>query len=135
VRPRSAGFSLIVTIFVILVLAGLGAFAMRLGLTQQQTVNFSLLDARAQSAAASGIEYGANQALMGANCAPSTTLNPGAPGLAGFTITVTCSASTHNVAGMVYQAYLLSATAQHGTYGTSDFVQRTSTRTVTNAPP
>jgi Tfp pilus assembly protein PilX len=134
-RRGARGFSLIVTIFVILVLAALGAFAVRIGITQQQTMNFSLLNARAQSAADSGIEYGANQALLGANCSASTVLNLAAPGLSGFTVTVTCSASAHNVAGTIYQAYALSATAQHGTYASSDFVQRTATRTVSNAPP
>jgi hypothetical protein len=34
----------------------------------------------------------------------------------------------------LYQAYALSATAQLGNYGGSDFVSRTVTRTVTNAP-
>jgi MSHA biogenesis protein MshP len=134
-RPRAQGFSLIVTLFVILVLAGLGAFALQVALTQQQTASFGLLNARAQAAANSGIEYGANQALVAGSCPASTTLNLTAIGLAGFAVTVTCSASTHDIKGMFYQAYVLTSTAQLGTYGTSAYVARSATRTVTNAPP
>ena len=129
------GFSLLVTLFVILVLAALAAFAMRIGATQGQSVDFGLLNARAQAAAASGIEYGANRALRAAICAPSTTLVLGAVGLKGFSVTVTCSASMHTVSGTSYEAYLLTATAQRGTYGSPDFVQASETRSVNNAPP
>lgn len=129
------GFSLIVTLFVILVLAALGVFAVRIGVTQQQTVDFALLNARAQAAAASGIEYGANQALKVGACLPSKTLNPSAPGLTGFSVTVTCRPSMHTVSGANYWSYVLTAVAQRGVYGTPDFVQATRTRSVNNAPP
>jgi Tfp pilus assembly protein PilX len=137
IAPRrvARGFSLLVTLFVILVLAALAAFAVRIGATQAQSEDFDLLNARAQAAAASGIEYGANQALRAASCVPSTTLNLGAAGLSGFSVTVTCSASMHTVSGMSYESYLLTATAQHGLYGNPDFVQASETRSVNNAPP
>jgi Tfp pilus assembly protein PilX len=136
-RRTAQGFALIITIFVILVLAALGAFAMRIGLTQQQTASFSLLNARAQAAADSGIEFGANQSLLANNCPPTyPVLNIGAAGLAGFTVTVTCSLSGgHTVAGTAYQSVVLTSTAQHGLYGSADFVQRSVTRSINNAPP
>ena len=134
-RRAARGFSLLVTLFVILVLAALAAFAVRIGATQAQSVDFGLLNARARAAAASGIEYGANRALHAATCAPSTTLNLTAVGLKGFSVIVTCSASMHTVSGTSYEAYLLTATAQRGTYGSPDFVQASATRSVNNAPP
>lgn len=140
-RAAARGFSLIVTIFVILVLAGLGAFAVRVGISQQQSVNFGLLNARAQAAAGSGIEYAANQALRQNHCPPTPpALTLTAAGLTGFSVTVTCQLSQHTIGPLpppptpMYQAYLLTSTAQYGTYGSSDFVQRTLTRSVTNAP-
>jgi MSHA biogenesis protein MshP len=136
--PRCAqcGFSIIVAIFVIVVLAALAAFAVRIAAMQQQTVDFGLLNARAQSAAASGIEYGANQALMAGSCPPPTATPPLlAAGLAGFSVTVTCSPSMHTVSGATYWSYVLTAVAQHGAYGNPDFVQSTQTRSVNNAPP
>ena len=135
------GFSLIVTLFVILVLAALGLFALRIAATQQQSVDFGLLEARAQAAAASGIQYGANRALQAPGiCAASKTLNLTAPGLQGFTVTVSCSASTHAVLGSPCPgnnctSYALTAIAQRGVYGKPDFVQATQSLSVNNAPP
>jgi MSHA biogenesis protein MshP len=142
VTQRVPGFSLIVTLFVILVLAALGVFAVRIAETQQQSINFGLLNARAQAAAASGIQYGANQALlaMPPSCPATTPLALAPTGLAGFSVTVTCSASTHMVAGstcpgFVCTSYVLTAVAQYGTYGQPDFVQATQSLAVNNAPP
>lgn len=133
--PRAArGFSLVVVVFVILVLAALAGFAIRIGASQQHAASSDLLIVRAQAAAASGIEYGANRALKAASCPASTTLNPTAVGMAGFAVTVTCQPSVHQIGLNVYQAYALSARARRGNYGSSDFVSRTVTRTVTNAP-
>lgn len=123
-------------IFVLLVLTALAAFAVRVGTTQQQAVAFDVLIARAQAAADSGIEYGANQALRASppQCQPSTVVSHTAATLNGFTVTLTCSASTHQVGAVTYHAYALQSTAQQGTYGSADYVARTSTRTVNDAP-
>jgi len=134
---RCGGFALIAAIFVILVLAALAAFAVRVGTTQRQTADFALLNARAQLAADTGIEYGINQALVHGSCpAPATTLNLNAAGLKGFTVTVTCAVSNHQLgaAPTTYHAYALSAVAQLGTFGSSAYVARTALRTVTDAP-
>jgi MSHA biogenesis protein MshP len=132
----SGGFALIAAIFVLLILAALAAFAFRIGLTQQQSATGDLLMARAQAAADSGIEYGANRALKGGSCGASPPLALSAPGLTGFTVTVTCqpSPSLHRIGSQSYPAYILTATARSGTYGSPDFVSRTSTATVSSAP-
>ncbi len=135
--PRAVrGFALIAAVFVILVLAALAAFAVRVGATQQQTADFTLLNARAQAAADSGIEFGTNQALVHGSCAASTTLNLTAIALQGFTVTVTCTMTNHQIgaAPTTYHAYALTSAAQLGTYGTSGYVARTAVRTVTDAP-
>lgn len=125
-------------IFVLLVLTVLAAFAVRIGTTQQQSVAFDVLIARAQAAADSGIEYGANQALTASQC-PVTpvVVTHTAASLNGFTVTVTCSGPSPHQVGVgpvTYYAYTLQSTAQWGTYGSADYVARTVTRTVNNAP-
>ena len=138
--PRTAGgFALIAAIFMILVLAALAAFAVRIGATQQQTSDFGMLNARAQAAADSGFEFGANQALTHGSCpgvAAPTTLVLTAVGLKGFTVVVTCIPTNHQIgaAPTTYHAYALTSVAQLGTYGTSGYVARTVVRTVTDAP-
>jgi len=129
---RQRGFSLIAVIFMIVVLAALGAFAVNISLSQQQTGNLSLLEARAASAAQAGIEYEAYMVRAApSNCATNTlTLSAGA--LAGFRVTVTCIQGMHPVTAGTDYSYALSASASTGVYGTPDFVSRTASLTVTS---
>ncbi|MFZ0498323.1 MAG: hypothetical protein WAU49_11750 [Steroidobacteraceae bacterium] len=139
---KQAGFSLVAAIFLIVILAALGAFAVQVALTQYQTSTLELLQARAQAAAAAGIEYGANLTLRASPLicasAPSTTsltLTQGT--LNGFIVKVTCTPTPHQIysgaTAQNYMAYALSATASEGTYGAQDYVTRTVTRNVTLA--
>jgi len=136
-----AGFSLVAAIFLMVVLAALGAFAVQVAMTQYQSATSELLMARAQAAAQAGIEYGANVALQRAvpSCLPTNTLNltRTAGALAGFVVNVTCTSTTHQIyTGATptnYTVYTLAATASEGTYGSQDYVTRTVTRNVTLA--
>ena len=140
---KQAGFSLVAAIFLIVILAALGAFAVQVALTQYQTSTLELLQARAQAAAEAGIEYGANLTLRASPLicasAPSTTtlaLTQGA--LTGFIVKVTCTPTQHQLysgtTALTYTVYALAATASEGTYGAQDYVTRTVTRNVTLAP-
>lgn len=129
---REAGFSLVAAVFLIVVLAALGAFAVQVAMTQYQSANVELLEVRAQAAAEAGIEYAANLALQSSpTCAGNTSLSLPPAALAGFVVTVTCSATAHPI-GTVYA---LTATATLGSYGTPDYVARKVTRSVTTAAP
>jgi MSHA biogenesis protein MshP len=99
---------------------------------QQQTVNLSLFATRALAAANSGIEYGAYQALKGTGCA-SATLNLTEAGLNGFTVSVTCTSTSHNESGGTTMVFRIDATATAGTYGQPDYVSRHVYATFTDA--
>lgn len=135
-----SGFSLIAAIFLIVVLAALGAFAVQVAMSQYQAATSEVLQARAQAAAAAGIEYQANLALhrTPSLCLASSTLNLTRGALTGFVVTLACSATTHQIYTGVtptqYTVYALTASASEGTYGTRDYVTRTVTRNVTLAP-
>ena len=129
-RRNQAGFSLVAAVFLIVVLAALGAFAVQVAMSQYQGTNMQLLEARAQAAAAAGIEYEANRALRASACA-NRTLNLNRGALTGFVVKVTCASTTHPI-GTVYA---LTAVATRGSYGSADYVARTVTRNVTTAPP
>jgi MSHA biogenesis protein MshP len=122
-RMSPRGFALVAALFLIVVVAALGAFAVRISAGQQQTVNLALLTARALAAADSGIEFGAYQALYGTGCA-SATLNLTEAGLNGFTVSVTCAATAHTESGGPINVYRVDATASLGTYGMPDYVSR-----------
>src|SRR5712671_2544266 len=94
---RQRGFTLVPTIFLIVVLATIGVLSVRISLGQQQTVNLSLLSSRALAAANSGVEwaaYDSTQAIRICN-STSTTLTLSQGGLAGFTVKVTCTTANY----------------------------------------
>ena len=126
------GFALVAAIFLLVVLASLGVYIVRISGVQQQTVNVALLGARAFEAAVSGMEWGAFQALDSGTCT-TTTLNLTEGGLAGFDVDVTCSSSAHTEAGNVYNLYLIDVEARNGVYGTPDYVSRRMQARVTDA--
>ncbi|HEY6514567.1 MAG TPA: hypothetical protein VIY50_00370 [Steroidobacteraceae bacterium] len=145
---RQAGFSLVMVIFLIVVLAALAAFAVQIAMAQYQAANVELLEARAQAAANAGIEWGANLTLHAspvifcAGVSPISktfTLTQGA--LKGFVVTVACTMTQHQIYSGIpptaqpYEVYTLTSTATSGSYGGPDYVARTVTRNVTNAPP
>lgn len=122
-RLRQRGASLIVAVFLIVVLAALGAFAVRLTLMQQQTVNSALLASQAFHAAKSGVAWGAHRALNGGWCA-SSSFSLTEAGTAGFDVDVVCVQSTHIEGGLTIDVYTIDVLAQSGNYGEPDYVSR-----------
>ena len=130
---KERGFALVAAIFLLVVLALVGVFLVRVSGVQQQTVNIALLGARAFEAARAGIEWGAFQALDSASCT-TTTLNLTEGGLNGFAVDVVCTSTTHTETGSTYNVYVLDVESRAGTYGQPDYVSRRMQATVTDAP-
>jgi MSHA biogenesis protein MshP len=131
--PRTPhGFALIPALFLIVVLGALAVVAIRVGSGQQQAVIMALEEARALAAAQAGIEWGAYQAVNG-NCAANTTLNLTEAALNGFTVVVTCTATSFANGAATSSSYVLKSTATTGTYGQPGYVHRVVSGTYTNA--
>jgi MSHA biogenesis protein MshP len=130
-RPRR-GFALIPALFLIVVLGALGVAAIRIGTGQQQAVTMALEEARALAAAQAGIEWGAYQSVNGA-CAASTTLGLTEAALNGFSVVVTCAATTFPNGTAISTSYVLKSTATTGTYGQPGYVHRVVSGTYTDA--
>ncbi len=95
-QRQQGGFALITAIIILVVLAGLGAFASSFVPMQQLGSAADIQGARALYAARSGLEWGAYQVTQGGpSCAASTsnTLPATASSLQGLTVTVTCDGS------------------------------------------
>ena len=130
---RQRGFSLVAAIFLLVVLAGLGAFVVRVSAAQGQTVTLALQGANAFHAARSGIDWGIYQAVNNATCGAATlTLTEG--GLAGFVVDVGCTSTTHTEGAGTFQVYVIDAFAQSGSFGMPDYVSRRIRATVATAP-
>jgi MSHA biogenesis protein MshP len=110
--------ALIAALFLIVVLAVLGVAAVRIGGSQQQTVNLSLLGDRALAAANSGVQFAALRVIQAGNCTTANAnfrLTQGA--LAGFTVNVTCVPAAGGL-------NTFDSTAFSGVYGSPDYVWR-----------
>lgn len=129
------GFSLISAIFLLVVIAALGVFAVTLSTTQHQSAALDVLGARAYQAARAGIDWGAYQIVQSgvagggfvAACRAGGAIpQPGAlPGtLAGFAVAVGCSATSHTEAATTIYVYQLTSTAFQGAVATPDRVER-----------
>jgi MSHA biogenesis protein MshP len=122
-RAAQRGFSLVSAIFLLVVLAALGAFAVRINVLQQQTVTASLRADQAFQAARSGIAWAAYRALNGGTCA-SATLNLTEGGTLGFRVSVQCSQTVHVEGAVTMNVFVLDARAEAGAYGGPDYVSR-----------
>ena len=136
-EPES-GFSLVTAIFLLVVLAGLGAMMVTFFTAQQQSSALDVLGSRAYQASRAGIEWGAFQVVQSgvAGGAFATACQPGpttqvlpalAGTLSGFGVSVACSATSHVEAATTLWVYQLTSTAkgvQGATPGSADYVER-----------
>ena len=124
-QARSSGFALVTAIFVLVVLALLGAAMVALSTTQHIGQARDLLGTRAYFAARAGLEWGVYQALRNASCAGSAALPALAGSAQGFAVQVQCNASgPFDEGGASVRVYQVTATASLGAAGGVDRVER-----------
>ena len=125
---KNKGFLLPAAIFVLVILAALGAYALNITSVQQTTSTQDVQGSRAYQAARAGVEWAAYQVLAPgttalANCPASpTTLT-----IDNFAVTVSCTRSAdyfeqgtdHTIA-----MYDIVATASFGTVGALNYIER-----------
>ena len=126
------GFSLVSAVFLLVVLAALGVYAVRINTLQQQTVTAGLRAAQAFQAARTGVSWGAYRALSIGACA-SGTLNLTEGATAGYRVTVQCSESTHIEGASTVRIYVFDVRAEAGAYGGPDYVSRRLQTKITDA--
>lgn len=131
------GFSLISAIFLLVVIAVLGMFAVTLFTSQQQAATLDLLGSRAYQAAHAGVEWGAYQVItpdsISCNTLPATTSNSvalTAAELQDYTVTVDCGSTAASEAGVTVTLYQLTSTATRGAVTSPYYVERQLTATI-----
>jgi len=131
-RYAQAGFTIVTAVFLLVVLATLGAFMVSISGVQHQTSSFAVQGSRAYHAAKSGIEWGIYQAFnnTAAACgaAPNTpttsNFNLASTATTGFSLSVTCRYTRHKERNQCFNTFVISSTASYGSYGQGDFVSR-----------
>jgi MSHA biogenesis protein MshP len=125
---KQNGFLLPAAIFILVILAALGAYALNITSVQQSTSLQDTQGTRAYQAARTGVEWAAYQVLNPGNTAlvncpaSSSTLN-----IDNFVVTVTCNRSAdyyeqgsdHTIA-----MYDITSTASFGIAGTLNYIER-----------
>lgn len=129
---RQQGFSLVSAIFLLVVLAGLGAAIVNVSSMQHTGSAIDVQGTRAYQAARAGIEWGLYR-LKGASCNALTSFVPPAPTLSGFTVTVRCESVIDPKTTPVTTAFRIESTACNkpdasghcpGTAGGTFYVER-----------
>jgi len=119
------GFALIGALFLLVVLAALGAFAVRINMTQGHTSALELQEARAQAALQAGIEYAAARLQGGGLCNRVSTI-PALPGNFAVTFTNCVQQGPYTINTTTVFIYTFQeVAATSGAYGTPDYVRRT----------
>lgn len=129
------GFSLITAIFLLVVLAGLGAVMVTFFTTQQQSSTLDVMGSRVYQASRAGLEWAAYnieqvpRGTLWAGCATIPTPLFAAGILAGtlspFAVTVTCTPYGPYTDGSTIYVYSLTSTASYGgAPGQPDYVER-----------
>lgn len=126
------GFALPTAIFLLVILAALGAFMVTFSTVQHITSAQDVLGSRAYQAARAGIEWGIYQASP-ASCSSACPITPATPGttlpalpgdLAPFTIVAKCCNTSHGEGSASVTMYQITSTASSGTVGSATYVER-----------
>lgn len=133
-----AGFIIPAAIFLIVVLAALGAYAVTISTTQSFASAQDVQGSRAYHAARSGLEWGIYRVLDPTNSTAVAPANPSWPNfpacpaittltISGFTVTVSCAPSVdynENTTVRSIRVYSITATAASGTIATPGRIER-----------
>lgn len=119
VSCHQSGFSLPTAIFIIVILAALGAFMVTLGSGQQTGLAQDVIGVRVLQAARAGIEWGSYQVLnttgsFRTSCDTGTAAPvnlPALQGMPGITVKVECSSAAYAEGASALHSYQLTVTA------------------------
>ncbi len=125
------GFTLLGTVFILLILALVGVYLLKMGTTGTQILNYQLLNKKAELATFSALEIATQKFQQNPEECPKQTLafNDVAKGLQGFTVNITCSQIiAYPKKTPHYFAVQLQAKATKGSFGDRDYVSHSGER-------
>lgn len=127
-QPLQRGFAAIAALFLLVVLAALGAFMLTFSNTQQLSSAQDLQGSRAYWAARAGLEWAVGSVLAAPAACP---VAPAPFTIEGFNVSIGCVRETFNEGGASVTIFRLGATAaQGGAVGSVNYVERSVSATV-----
>lgn len=122
---KQQGFSLMASLFILVILSLASAFVVSIAATTNATTGLSLRGLRANSAARAGIEWALTQLTSNPNACPATTnLSLTQSGLNGFTVTVSCSYVSFVQGVKTNNVFTITSVGKFGTVSDADYVAR-----------
>ena len=117
------GFAAVAAIFLVVLLAALGAFMVTFSNSQQLSSAQDVQGTRAYWAARAGLEWAIVNIAVCTN--PASTPMAGAPAtINGYTMAVSCTFSTYTDAGNTVNIFLIESNASIGSVGAVGFIER-----------
>ncbi len=113
-RRAARGFTMVTAIFILVVLAALGAAIVTVSTSQQIGSALDVQGARAYQAARAGLEWGLYQRARNSSCTDTPGVSftfPDAPTLSDFTVTVICKPESDPGGFGGPTVYVITATA------------------------
>ncbi len=124
-QPIQRGFAAIAAIFLVVVLAALGAFMVTFSNTQQLTSAQDFQGTKAYWVARAGLEWGLANANASSTCPSSTPF-----AVDGFNVTVSCNLATYSEAAASVKLIQLTSVASSGTAGSVSYIERSVSATL-----
>lgn len=122
-HPRQSGFAAVAALFLVVVMAAMGAFMVSVSNAQQLASAADLQGNRAYWAARAGLEWTLGAFALDASAcpaAPPATVDTGAI----FDLTVTCDLQSYTEGSVTAKIFTLSSVASRGTAGSPTYVER-----------
>ena len=129
---RQNGTALVAAIFLIIVLALLGAAVAMLSKVQADTGLKTQLAANVYFGAKAGLEWGIQRAIAAGSCVASSPFTHSQGALNGVAVTVACTAAAQGSATDL--VYYITSTATVGTLGGVNYAERRLEATISNIP-
>lgn len=119
------GFGVILAMFILVILASVAGFAVNMASITHGTSNLTRQGEIAYFAAKSGLEWGVYKVTSEpAACPVNTTLTLNQGVFNNFNVKVSCTKSTVIEGSKTYNIFNLSALAERGVFGNTDYISR-----------
>ena len=120
------------SIFLIVVLAGLGVAVMNLSNVEHDTTSKSFLSAKVYYGAKAGLDWGIQQAVAASwDCSTSGSFSLSQGAFSGVSVVVSCTRGTHGAGNLVWY---ITSKATTGSPGSLGYAERRMEATVSNIP-
>jgi MSHA biogenesis protein MshP len=122
-HPRQSGFAAVAAIFLVVVMAAMGAFMVSISNAQQLASAVDLQGNRAYWAARAGLEWALGAVTLSASTCPASppaTVDTGAT----FNLAVTCNLQSYTEGTVTAKIFTLKSVASAGTAGSPTYVER-----------